>query len=199
MAPESGNHHPVENKHPYRFFWLTGGLATIIAAVIGLSVAHSSGDSTAPAAGPVGSSNGPGNSSGAPHQPGYTFLWHHLIKVGSTGVSFQLNEPATPNNDSWDISYGGIWGVSSSTALNLWLPDSEPTPADCASASNKSISADDYGTGYNTVAEVGNQYCFGKASSNGLLIVVSLKVTSVHQEIGNNYVTFDAWAWAPSS
>jgi hypothetical protein len=200
MAQEPEDHHPIEIKHPYLFYWTTSGLVAIIVAVIGWSITHSSGGSTVPPARPGGSSGeSSSSSSGASNQPGYTSRWHHLIKVGSTGVSFQLNEPVTSNNDSWDINYVGAWGVSSSTALNLWLPDSEPTPADCASASNKSISADNYGTGNNTVAEVGNQYCFGKASSNGSLIVVSLKVISVHQEIGNNYITLDASAWAPSS
>lgn len=45
MTTEPGNHHQAENKHPYRFYWLTGGLATIVAAIIAVSATHSSGGS----------------------------------------------------------------------------------------------------------------------------------------------------------
>lgn len=55
MTTKPENDHPEpERKHPYRFYWLTGGLATILAALIAVAVAHPSG--------PVNPS-GPGTSS----------------------------------------------------------------------------------------------------------------------------------------
>jgi hypothetical protein len=58
MTTQSGNQdHPTgqngsENKHPIIFYWLTGGLATIVAAVIGTLIA------THQSPGPVNSSPG---------------------------------------------------------------------------------------------------------------------------------------------
>jgi hypothetical protein len=81
MATEPENdHHESEKKHPYRFYWLTGGLATIIAAIIAAAVVHpssrpanpSSGSSTSsPALSNAGQSSsspakGSGSSQGTP-------------------------------------------------------------------------------------------------------------------------------------
>ena len=44
-AVEQGNHHDPAKKHPYRFYWLTAGLAAIIVAIITVSAMHSSGGS----------------------------------------------------------------------------------------------------------------------------------------------------------
>jgi hypothetical protein len=49
-----------EKKHPYLFYWLTGGLATIIAAIIAVSISHSSSSSGNPTpTGPSTTSPGP--------------------------------------------------------------------------------------------------------------------------------------------
>jgi hypothetical protein len=49
MTAEPGNdHHESEKKHPYRTYWLTGGLATILAAIIAVAVAHPSSGPSGP-------------------------------------------------------------------------------------------------------------------------------------------------------
>jgi hypothetical protein len=45
-----------EKKHPYRFYWLTGGLATIIVAIITVALTHSLSGPNNPASGPSSSS-----------------------------------------------------------------------------------------------------------------------------------------------
>jgi hypothetical protein len=58
MTAEPGkekNDHEPEKKHPYRFYWLTGGLATILAAIIAVVVVHPS-PGASNAAGPATSS-----------------------------------------------------------------------------------------------------------------------------------------------
>jgi hypothetical protein len=51
--PENDHHEP-EKKHPYLFYWLTGGLATVLAAIIAVAVAH---PSAAPASPPPATSS----------------------------------------------------------------------------------------------------------------------------------------------
>jgi hypothetical protein len=64
MTAEPGNdHHEPEKKHPYLFYWLTGGLATILAAIIAVVVAH-------PSPAPASPSPGSTTSSSAPSEPG---------------------------------------------------------------------------------------------------------------------------------
>jgi hypothetical protein len=64
MTTEPGNdHHEPEKKHPYLFYWLTGGLATILAAIIAVAVAH-------PSSGPANSSPGSTPSSSALSEAG---------------------------------------------------------------------------------------------------------------------------------
>ena len=68
MTTQSGNQGPSpgrdqpENKHPYLFYWLTGGLATIAAAVIAtliaMSATHQSSGSVNPSPGAGNQSNG---------------------------------------------------------------------------------------------------------------------------------------------
>lgn len=57
MTTEPGNDHEPEKKHPYLFYWLTGGLATILAAVIAVAVAHPSPGPDSPSPGPTTSSS----------------------------------------------------------------------------------------------------------------------------------------------
>lgn len=46
MTGQSGNHNHPQNRHPYRHYWLTAGLAIILGAVI-TALAHSSSGSAA--------------------------------------------------------------------------------------------------------------------------------------------------------
>jgi hypothetical protein len=65
MTTERDNNHQPESKHPYRFYWLTGGLATILAAVIAVVATQaSSGSSTSSK--PTGSTSSLANPAPAP-------------------------------------------------------------------------------------------------------------------------------------
>jgi hypothetical protein len=56
MATKPGNEHQEpEKKHPYLFYWLTGGLATVLAAVIAVAVAQSSAGPPSPSPGSTAS------------------------------------------------------------------------------------------------------------------------------------------------
>ncbi len=59
----SGAQKEPEKKHPYLFYWLTGGLATIIAAIIAASVIHPSPRPDNPSPGPTSTSPGTGGTS----------------------------------------------------------------------------------------------------------------------------------------
>ena len=63
----SGQHQSPgpDKKHPFLFYWLTGGAATIIAAVIGVSLATSSSNSSTSSQS-SGSQGGGGSGSGVP-------------------------------------------------------------------------------------------------------------------------------------
>lgn len=64
MATPSGDHQHPKNKHPYRFYWLTGGLATLLAAIIAFVATRPSPGpgSSNPSHGPTNSSSGSGGS-----------------------------------------------------------------------------------------------------------------------------------------
>lgn len=55
-AEPENDHHESEKKHPYRFYWLTGGLATIVAAIITVALVHPSPGPPSPPPGPTTSS-----------------------------------------------------------------------------------------------------------------------------------------------
>jgi hypothetical protein len=61
--PSSGTQKDPEKKHPYRFFWLTGGLAAIIVAIITVALTHSLSGPNNPAHGPSSSSPQTGSTS----------------------------------------------------------------------------------------------------------------------------------------
>jgi len=64
MTTEPGNdHHESEKKHPYRFYWLTGGLATILAAIIAVAIAHPSSRNANTSSGSTNASSGSTTSS----------------------------------------------------------------------------------------------------------------------------------------
>lgn len=92
MTTQSGNQghspgqdHP-ENKHPYRFYWLTGGLATIAAAVIATLIAMSA---THQSPEPVNPSPGVSNQSNAISIPTFS------TPASSTTVQATATQAAT--------------------------------------------------------------------------------------------------------
>src|ERR1700753_3453073 len=54
--PSSGDKEDPEKKHPYRSYWLTGGLSAIVVAVISVALAHSLAGPNDPASGSSSSS-----------------------------------------------------------------------------------------------------------------------------------------------
>ena len=97
-----GNEKEPEKKHPYLFYWLTGGLATILAAVIGVSIAHSSSGSTNSTAGPSGTSLGTGSASPG---PGNTSSGSG---GSSSGTSLPSGNGLLTSDDMGSIA-GGFW------------------------------------------------------------------------------------------
>lgn len=91
-----------EKKHPYLFYWLTGGLATIVAAIIAASVIHPSPGPNDPTPGASGTSLGTGSTS-----PG---TGNTSSGSGSTSSASTLppGNGLLTSNDMGDIA-GGFW------------------------------------------------------------------------------------------
>jgi hypothetical protein len=83
MTNGPGNDDHPQNRHPYRFYWLTAGLATIVATIIGISVTHSS----------TGSVSNPGPSDGVP----------------SSNPANATTPPATITSSSASTGYGVVY------------------------------------------------------------------------------------------
>ncbi len=85
MTTEPGNDRSQsERKHPYRFYWLTGGLATILAAIIAVTVAHPSSGPADPSSRPADRSSGSAASS-----PTFSDAGHSLSSPGNGSGSVQ--------------------------------------------------------------------------------------------------------------
>lgn len=67
--PNSGDQKDPEKRHPYRFYWLTGGLTAIIVAVISLLVSHSSSSNNQPPGSTAASSRPDTTASGSNSPP----------------------------------------------------------------------------------------------------------------------------------
>jgi hypothetical protein len=107
MTTAPGNHHHPKNKHPYRFYWLTGGLATILAAIITVSVTHCSGPVNPPIGqvttppGPVTTSPGPVTTSPGPNPLPSNVLLTSADMAQAAGGSW---EPLAANAQSLRFS-----------------------------------------------------------------------------------------------
>jgi hypothetical protein len=83
-----------DKKHPFLFFWLTGGAATIIGAVIAVSVATSSSHSSTSSqisntsSQNSGSQGGGGSSSGVP--AAYQGSWAGLVTYPTVSATSQI-------------------------------------------------------------------------------------------------------------
>jgi hypothetical protein len=126
MTNGSGNGNHPQNRHPYLFYWLTAGLATIVAAIIGISAMHSSAGSVsnpepsdgAPSSNPTTSqeidSPAPVPSSQPPSQPSPTAIATPHTMLLSTALSL------TGALDSMDyVSVDGAGGYSKPGSVSL--------------------------------------------------------------------------------
>jgi hypothetical protein len=145
MTNEPGNDNHPQNRHPYWFFWLTAGLATIVAAIIGISVTHSS----------TGSSSNPGSSKSAPVSPSSPSAtpastpppgpgptaptstmvrWHGPITIGWFGIELDALPPtantgtgsSTIRDQSGELTSGNNGGTYAQ-----WTGSSAPTYDEC--------------------------------------------------------------------
>jgi hypothetical protein len=101
-----GNQKDPEKKHPYRFYWLTGGLATIIAAIIAVSVSHSSSSSSNPTP-PGPSTTSPGTSVTTPGSS------------NSSPGTTQLSGNGLLASDDMGETAGGFWSPLAADAQQL--------------------------------------------------------------------------------
>jgi hypothetical protein len=140
MTGQSGNDSHSQNRHPYRFYWLTGGLAAILAAVIGTSLAHSS---SGPASNPSSSfaTSSPTSPSGisppALRQPTPTNLirWQGDLRLTYYGKDF---DDIPPQED--DPVYNTIGFIPDSRVIEvhtwahgaIWQETSLPTKQQCS-------------------------------------------------------------------
>jgi hypothetical protein len=76
-----------EKRHPYLYYWLTAGAASIIAAAVGVNAATSSSPSSA-----VGQSNGSQNGIGSSNSvpAAYQGSWAGIISYPSTGNTEEI-------------------------------------------------------------------------------------------------------------
>ncbi len=97
--PENDRH--PENKHPYRYYWLTAGLATLLAAIIGVSIKQCSSPS------PPSNGASPGSST---------------ISSGSNTISSTPNPPSNNvllTSAEMEQAAGGSWSLLAADAQSL--------------------------------------------------------------------------------
>ena len=120
--PSSGTQKDPEKKHPYRFYWLTGGLATIMVAIITVALTQSLSGPNNPAPGPSSSSPQTGStSSGA----------GNTSSGSDTSAPAHLSSPPAadgPITGDWNVTYaapatvtitlaGGVYTESAKTQV----------------------------------------------------------------------------------
>jgi hypothetical protein len=120
--PSSGTQKDPEKKHPYRFYWLTGGLATIFVAIITAALAHSLSGPNNPAHIPSSISPQAGStSSGAGNKS----------SGSDTSAPADLSSPPAaggPITGDWNVTYaapatvtitlaGGVYTESAKTQV----------------------------------------------------------------------------------
>jgi hypothetical protein len=138
MRDESEKDYDPQKKHPYRFYWLTGGLAAILAAIIAAVVALSS-------AGPGNTSTSSGNTTGQDNgfPLGYRGTWQGIISYTdqpSYHVILQLS-PGSPGqvigqftNTDTDCAWT-VYLVQNGTPLQMhWVLNSSPPGSTCLSS-----------------------------------------------------------------
>jgi hypothetical protein len=114
MPNEPGNDQQPKNKHPVRTYWLTAGLATVLAAIIGVSVALISNGHTNSGGAGTNSANQAGQVSGVPSS--YQGTWQGAIGYpgyDSFQVTLQLG-PGSSGNQVGQYSNsttGCVWTV----------------------------------------------------------------------------------------
>ena len=168
MATEPENHHHPKNKHPYRFYWLTGGLATIIAAIIAVSVTHASSGTSSSSSGTSSSSPGPSSSSPGPSNssPGPTpsspvaLVWHHNVRFPyETGLDLNDNQPNVQSMVNSDFNTANF-GDNTIPAFSLWrgkagtVSKPDPTFSDCMNSFVSQAQGD------SILSRVGQSVCF---------------------------------------
>jgi hypothetical protein len=121
MTTKPGNdHREPEKKHPYRFYWLTGGLATILAAIIAVVVAHPSGPANpsgpttpSPTLSNSGqSSSSPVRSSGSSQGATPAELEQALLPVGALGPGGSVSGAGTDLSEVGLICGGPLSGAT---------------------------------------------------------------------------------------
>ncbi len=120
MTTKPGNdHHEPEKKHPYRFYWLTGGLATILAAIIAVVVAHPSGPpnpgptTSSPTLSNAGqSSSSPTRSSGSSQGATPAQLEEALLPVDTLGPGGSVSGAGTNLSEVGLICGGPLSGAT---------------------------------------------------------------------------------------
>lgn len=88
---EPGNHQKSPNKHPYLFYWLTGGLAAIIA----VAITHPDGGNS-----PGGGNSAPGGGNSSPR-------------------TFQLSSNTLLTNADMEQAAGGSWSSLAANPQSL--------------------------------------------------------------------------------
>ena len=120
-----------EKKHPYLYYWLTGGLATIIAAVIGVSVTTSSSSPSG------GGTNTNANAGTSAVPAAYQGTWSGEVVFPTIGATAQFTISLSPGQagsqvGQWQNVTAGCEGTvtleNSNVPLNLHLTTtSNPT------------------------------------------------------------------------
>ena len=137
MTSESGNDKDPQNKHPYRFYWLTAGLATIIAAIVAVSLTHRSTGSgsnpgpgvTAPKTTAAPGATGTGNSTPATATSGTAVYWRGHVSFSGDGFDFDSKPPA---HDQTTIVYdGNTLYATASAQLAVWSQPGMPSASEC--------------------------------------------------------------------
>jgi hypothetical protein len=120
--PSSGTQKDPEKKHPIRFYWLTGGLATIIVAIITVVLTHSLSGPNNPAHGPSSSSSQTGSTSSSAG---------NTSSGSDTSAPAHLSSPPAaggPITGNWNVTYaapatvtitlaGGVYTESAKTQV----------------------------------------------------------------------------------
>lgn len=155
MTGQSGNENHPQHRHPYRFYWLTGGLAVLLAAIIGASLAHSSsgpadnpGSSKAQNSVPVptvtANQPNPPSFSSAPGSNGSISLAPTIRHKGPLELNETVGADLDSTANNWDVATnltsGDIyistgWVVSPSGQIAA-LGNLSPDYQDCSSTTN---------------------------------------------------------------
>jgi hypothetical protein len=138
MTHESEKDNDLQKKHPYRFFWLTAGLVSILSAIIAVAVALSSTGSSTTS---TGSSSPTGQNSSVPLS--YQGTWQGTMSYpgyASVNVTLELGPGSIGQvvGQYTNTVLDCVWAVylaQNGTTLQLhWILKSSPSGSTCVSS-----------------------------------------------------------------